>query len=76
MDEIKKSGRSMEFIADGLHISRQTLESRLTGKTEFRASEVKGMEQILNMTKARRDEIFFDDYVDVKSRKGRNNHGK
>lgn len=51
-------------IAEQLGISRQGLDNKLNGKTEFKSSEIKTLSRLFNLTSAERDSIFFNDYVD------------
>ncbi|MBQ3426516.1 MAG: helix-turn-helix transcriptional regulator [Clostridia bacterium] len=57
---------SISDLAKQLPISRQSLHDRLTGKVDFKVSEIKALKVILNLTPKEVDQIFFDDEVSYK----------
>jgi AcrR family transcriptional regulator len=56
---IDDSGMTMTAIAAKSGIERGTLYNRLGGKGEFTVSEIIGLSEVLRLTKAERDNIFF-----------------
>ena len=54
---------SITQIANQLPISRQALHDRLSGKVEFKVSEIKQLKSILNLATQDVDNIFFADEV-------------
>ncbi len=58
------SGYSKSEIAGRLGITRQGLYNKLSGEREFKSSEIKALAEMLNLTAAERDHIFFGDFVD------------
>lgn len=57
--KIRASGLRKEFIAEKMELSRYTLLNKLQGKTEFKASEITKLAQLLNLSNEDRDRIFF-----------------
>ena len=57
--KIDECGLSPTKMAASLGMSVPTCYSRKTGKSEFTASEITKMVEILNLTKKERDAIFF-----------------
>lgn len=64
LDKINSSSISKSDIAELLGLTRQGLYNKLSGKKDFKASEVKKLADILHLTSEERDNIFFADYVD------------
>lgn len=58
-DEIAKSGLKITFIASKLGITREGFYKKINNETEFKASEVARLQEILNLSNRKRDEIFF-----------------
>lgn len=57
---ISDSGLKIETILKLLGMkSYATLRSRIAGETEFTASEISALSDILNLSNAERDKIFF-----------------
>jgi len=56
---IKESGLRRDYIADRLGITRVSLYNKLEGVTEFTASELAGMKDVLHLTQAVFRRIFF-----------------
>ena len=56
---IDDSGIPVAEVARRAGILRETLYNRLQGKGEFKASEIVALTNVLRMTKAQRDRIFF-----------------
>ena len=64
IDKIEKSGFSKSFIAESLGLSRPWLYNKLSGKREFKASEIKRLSKLLNLSASEKDAIFFANAVD------------
>lgn len=62
--EIESSGLKITHIASVLKLSREGLYKKLNGETEFKASEIMQMKNILRLSNERRDEIFFAQRVE------------
>ena len=56
---IEKSGLKLTFIARALKLSREGFYKKLNNQTEFKASEIVKMQEILNLSNEQRDKIFF-----------------
>ena len=61
---IADSGLKKNFIAEKMGISRTGLLNKLTGKTEFVASEIKFLCDLLGITPEDMKLIFFSSEVD------------
>lgn len=60
LDEaIQASGISKTFIAKKMGLSRQALYNKLSGKFEFRVSEINTLQNVLHLTPEQRESIFF-----------------
>lgn len=64
---ITESGITVTAIAKKLGITREGFYKKLNNETEFKASEIKSMQNILNLTNKKRDAIFFAKEVELKS---------
>lgn len=58
-EELDRSGISITFIAKKMGISREGLYNKLNNQTEFKASEIVALSEILNLSTDKRDKIFF-----------------
>ena len=58
-EAIKESGMTVKAIAEKAGILRETLYNKMTGKTEFTASEITNLSEVLNLTTEQRDIIFL-----------------
>ena len=58
-EEIRKSPKTPTEIAAEWGMSMPTYYSRTSGNSEFKASEIIAATTTLNLTRTRRDEIFF-----------------
>lgn len=56
---ITDAGITITAIAGKLGITREGLYKKLNNETEFKASEIIAMQDILHLTNQMRDEIFF-----------------
>ena len=57
--KIKDSGMTMVAIPEKSGMSRETLYNKLSGNSDFKASEIMGISETLRLSNAERDEIFF-----------------
>ncbi len=59
-DKIAASGLKKNYIAEQMGITRFTLHNKVTGKTEFNATEIKSLCNVLGIEDLReREDIFF-----------------
>lgn len=58
-DAIRKSGLKLEFIAQKLEISRFALTKKIENVTEFKASEIQKMCEVLQIADAETKEAIF-----------------
>lgn len=62
-EELKKAiddrGLKLEFICDRMGISYATLRRKINNESEFTASEITNLANLLNLTGDERDHIFF-----------------
>lgn len=56
---IENSGLKLTFIARALKLSREGFYKKLNNQTEFKASEIVKMQEILNLSNEQRDKIFL-----------------
>lgn len=56
---IENSELKLTFIARALKLSREGFYKKLNNQTEFKASEIVKMQEILNLSNEQRDKIFF-----------------
>ena len=61
---ILKAQVTKSDIADALGISRVSLTRKINNVTEFKASEISLLKNILNLSDQERDKIFFANSVD------------
>ena len=59
-DRIIKDGFTIKGIAKRMNISRYTLMQKLSNKSEFKASEIVMLKDILNLNKPEINEYFFE----------------
>lgn len=59
-DKIKESGISFTAVADKIGVSRETLYNRINGESEFKASEIACLTNMLQLNKSEQDNIFFN----------------
>jgi DNA-binding phage protein len=64
---ISDHGVNIVSIAEKMGISREGLYKKLSGETEFKASEIEKMTAALRLSKEERDAIFFALEVEGKS---------
>ena len=58
---IKESGLKKGFIAESLGMTRWGLLNKLTNQTEFKASEIAALQDLLRLDNETRDQIFFNE---------------
>lgn len=63
-DIIDERGFTKNEIAEQLGLSRQGLYNKLNGEKEFKASEIRKLSRLLNLSDSDKNQIFFNDYVD------------
>ena len=56
---IENSGLKLTFIARALKLSREGFYKKLNNQTEFKASEIVKMQEILNLSNEQRNKNFF-----------------
>lgn len=57
--KIEQSGYKIRFIANKIGISYQCFLNKLNHKSEFRASEIQILYELLKITEEERNAIFF-----------------
>lgn len=57
--KLDESGYKSRFIAKQLGITYQGFLKKINNETEFKASEIQSLKEILNLTDEERDMIFF-----------------
>ncbi|MCU6736461.1 toxin-antitoxin system, antitoxin component, Xre family protein [Diplocloster agilis] len=58
-ESIDNSGMSITFIAQKMGITREGFYKKMNNNTEFKASEIARLKQVLNLSNSERDRIFF-----------------
>lgn len=56
---IRESGLKNSAIAKRCGFTRQTLNNKIQNKSEFTASEIAKISDVLSLTRGKRDSIFF-----------------
>ena len=59
-EKIILSGLNRTAIAAALNMSMPTFYNRLSGESEFKASEIRWLTEVLNLSNDERDKIFFN----------------
>lgn len=57
--KIDESGYKLKYVAKQLNLSYPGFLAKLKNETEFKASEIKTLYELLNLSEKERDEIFF-----------------
>ena len=57
--KIEESGLKLQFIADKLGISRQTLIAKINGKSEFNQTEIQILCDLLNIKLLKEKNLIF-----------------
>ena len=65
-DVIIEKGFRISWIANQLNITRYTLYNKINGVTEFTASEIAKLTEILHLSNLEVKSIFFKKYSDLK----------
>ena len=66
---IDESKFTKSEIAEQMGLTRQGLYNKLNGAKEFKASEMRKLSRILNLSDSEVNRIFFNDYVDKNANK-------
>lgn len=56
---IEQSGMKVSAISKKVGINRTSLYNKISGKTEFSASEIESISDVLRLSVKERNEIFF-----------------
>ncbi|WP_418469164.1 hypothetical protein [Dialister hominis] len=56
---IARSGKSKKDLANKLGLARETLWKKINNMVEFKAGEILALQQLLHLSSAERDAIFF-----------------
>ncbi len=62
--KIDESGYKLCFIAKQIGITYQGFLKKINNESEFKASEIKRLQDLLNLTDEIRDKIFLTVYVE------------
>lgn len=62
-EQIQSSGIKMSHIADFLGISRASLNNKISGKNEFKVSELLQMQKVLSLDDKTTRDIFLQENV-------------
>lgn len=62
--KIEESGYKISFIADSLKMTRQCLNNKVNNVTEFKASEINTLCELLHIDVHEKEKIFFATDVD------------
>ncbi len=57
--KIDESGYKLRFVAGKLGITYQGFLKKINNETEFKATEIQILKELLNLTDKERDKIFF-----------------
>ncbi len=61
---LSDSGYKLAYVADKLGITYQGFLNKINNESEFKASEIQTLKELLNLTNKERDKIFFTKKVD------------
>lgn len=64
-EAISNSGIKLAYMSEQLGLSRSGLYKKINKDTEFTASEIQKVQDILRLSDEDRDDIFFDGKVDT-----------
>lgn len=64
-EAIVESGIAITTIARELGVSREGFYKKMNNESEFKASEIMLMQDILRISPKKRDEIFFSNKVEL-----------
>lgn len=57
--KVEEKGITIKFLALKIGITRESLYNKLNNETEFKASEISRITDVLELTSKERDDIFF-----------------
>lgn len=63
-EAIDKKGRTVTWLANEIGISREGLHKKIRGETEFKASEIVRIKELLYLTDCEVKTYFFAKYSD------------
>lgn len=63
-EKIDQSGFKLAYVAEMCGLTYQGLKKKLDGCTEFKASEIAALRNVLHLTDAEVQAIFFNNGVD------------
>ncbi len=66
-EKIEKSGLKDKYVAEQLNLSPQGFLNKKQNKSEFKASEIKVLSELLNLTGNDISQIFFAGSVELNS---------
>lgn len=66
-EAVTRSGLKYKKIAESLGLTTYGLQKKIENKTEFKASEILLLSELLNLTERERNAIFFAKKSDYKS---------
>jgi transcriptional regulator with XRE-family HTH domain len=66
-ERIKKSGLKMNYIAEQIGITREGLYNKINGKNDFKATEIAKLQDLLGLSLAEKEKIFFARWVEKSS---------
>lgn len=58
-EAIKRSGYRIYYIAENLGLTYTGLQKKVNGEREFKATEISKLSEMLKLSVAERDRIFF-----------------
>lgn len=61
---LSDSGYKLTYVANELGITYQGFLNKINNESEFKASEIQTLKELLNLTNKERDKIFFTKKVD------------
>lgn len=57
--KVEEKGITFKFLASQIGITREALYNKMNNETEFKASEIAAIANVLQLTSKERDEIFL-----------------
>lgn len=69
-DKIHQSGLKKQYIAEKIGVSRSTFYSQLKGEAEFKGSQIIALANLIGLTSAERNAIFFAESVAYEATEG------
>lgn len=64
---IKDAGLRKDYIANALHITKQSLSNKINNKTEFKMDEISVIREMLHLDSDMMVEVFFATRLDCES---------